>query len=267
MRRLTFTGFPGFYIAGNLKTGLSLNVGRSTCGRQKVRTTWCSSHCYMLAWPKGKPRHCTVGCSVGCSTPMSWVAHRYEKVNQAIIEIAGEERLEELTAEITQRVQAAGFDNLRICGGGELFPELTELTILLQLQGLKCWGFSRNVAQLQYMVELCESVGWDYEERPVFRGSLDPSTHLADAEALRESSYFLGSQGGLAYATCSCGLLAKLELDKHPMRKEIDTVFGFHAGSYHTKLYDAVGDIECPATGGRGVTCQTCRRCVDSRAS
>lgn len=255
----------GVHVSANVKTGLSLNVGRSTC--VDVRTPWCQDHCYGQFRHRGKQRRCAMGCTCGNSTPMTnrLMHEAYERNVDLIEAIDRATELDKLAEGISAGVKKTGLDNLRICGLGELFSALTRLVVRIEKYGIHCWGFSRSAEQLDYMLSLVTL--FCLPSRPTFHGSIDPSTTKYEADHILASAKRLCpiTSPALAYATCSCPIVAKYEVMHHTYSTQMAVVFGFHAGSKHTHLRDAVGDLACPATEGEGISCQECRRCIGGK--
>lgn len=244
-------------LSDNDKTGYSINVSRLECDGA---TTLCYWRCYSKKRDDASPPMDWEPCRE-VYFRNSWNLRALLKVPQGIVSVA---------ARIESFLCHKNIDNLRICGSGDLFPELAELVLRLALFGIRCWGFSKCPDMLHYLAGRYEQMvaglppagemGSLYSPvRPYFLGSIDESSTPNEQGALCDATRRLNGEPTLACMVMDPGWVGQLFVREHYFRDYIKVVFGYHAGAKKTILQLA---RECPATAGRGVHCQECRRCM-----
>jgi hypothetical protein len=194
------------------------------------------------------------------SGPITWATqHAAYRRNECVLKKLKAEGLLEATAcEIARRCLAMGYRELRGNGTGDLFKELAELYALLSHFGLHVFIFSRRPVMIQYLTCLVQEL--EPVVKPFVLGSIDPSTKTTSTEQLIAATALANGIPTLAYATATGGLAGCAEVDSHPYRQHIQVVLGYHTNMLKTKLGH---ELECPATAGKPIKCNQCRRCME----
>lgn len=244
-------------VGTNHKTRCSVNFGLSTCSP----TPWCSAHCY--ARLRSKDTAEALG-STGNSGPVTWPKQQaaYERNVTATKELyrTGNEAVREEAVRIVTGLRRQGLDNIRWNGVGDLFNEVLPLIGHIAAFGILVWGFSRKARQIVELSDLCTL--WGVATRPMFLGSIDPTTTPLQGLALVEATEELCGEPRLAYATAAEGAAGAAETDAHVLREYFKVVFGYHT---HMKRTTLGHPLECEATSGEVEEegyCQECKRCM-----
>lgn len=254
------------YISHNRKTGVSVN---SRIMGAKVKhsgllwdlegschpTQWCEKHCYarhghFATWDRDE---------VGSLSRQqrkylinSVLFNHYANAPQAAVDAEADH--------LVGTAMGMGYNNVRWNGGGDLSPGAVRIinSIVSRYPNFRVWGFTRR-ADL-----LCQLV-----TRPnlLFTVSLDPTTPPLGGfkgdilvELVNAASRHWG---WMAYATevPDDPLIPHLNTyiqDLSMGVAKLHTIFGEHMGPRHTVVGHA---LECPATQGINVGCQTCQWC------
>lgn len=231
------------YLSSNTKTRYSLNTARYECSRAGVRTRLCSRICY-AACP-----------------PLAWYEHVYARNSENIRRLVRGGHSFQLALAIAGRLQDRGLHNLRICGSGELFPELLEVLHALTYFDITPWGFSRNPDLISAMAVIAKTEP-EGVLLPIFHGSIDKTTPEPHIRKLREATTALLGYPSLAYLCTEPGWVGRAEVEAHPHKDAIRVVFGQHGCGKRTHVWHP---LECPATGGQAIHCHECRRCSTHR--
>jgi hypothetical protein len=241
----------GILISKNRKTGCSVNVDQCT------PTPWCRPHCYRCF------RDEAIIAENGWDTtpnsgPITWRTQResYKRNERAIILAGQEGRLDTAAARIAARLKDP--DPLRGNGTGDLFPALCELYARIAFHGKPVFIFSRRPDMILELLDVCDSLELEPGRRPFVLGSIDPSTTLCQCHQLVEATAAINGRPVLAYATDKGGGMGCGEVRAHRFSEYIQVVFGYHTNFVKTVLGH---EKECPATAGKHVKCNECRRC------
>ena len=240
-------------ISKNSKTGRSINVSRCQ------PTPWCIQHCYRMKRTRELiERMGWCETSTPNTGPITWKVQQnaYARNDRVLIRLAATGRLEEAAAGVAARL--GNNQILRGNGTGDLFPELVDFYAILASKCIKVYAFSRIPKMIDRLRYLCESIGVTSDNMPYIIGSIDPSTPIEDCKTLAVATEQINGEAALAYATAACGRIGCEEVDGHPLRRHIKIVFGYHSTVTRTVLGHA---LECPATAGKDVKCDACRRC------
>jgi len=250
-------------LSRNSATGLSLNFSSNiTC------PSICP-FCYGQRRSKADAARLCVehGLAPGLITsnngPITWPKQQevYRKQTLALQQMTVEGIAQE-ARRLTASLRRRHYDNIRVPGCGDLFPQLVDLCLHLAGEGIKVWGFTRKPDQILRMA--ADLKEWTIARRiyrPTFRLSIDRWTTKDEIKRRADA--------GMTLAGKSCAVLAYMAL---PDETAADiraqwwwplcaVVLGYHATMKHTKVGIAK---ECPKTAGRDITCQTCKRCQRS---
>ena len=252
---MSFT-IQGIRISDNLKTGYSLNVDRAWC----QPTRWCRSCCYGREVSKEQAKLEGIHTNKG---PIAWkAAQRCYTMNRLRLSLMSEEQRLSFGRTLAARLLNRGYDNLRICGMGDLGLPLIHVCLGLMEGQVRPWGFSKRADMLALLDIKTSQMGLELgdPQYPCFTGSVDSSMTLDRINALIVVTRHLMGEPRLAYVTQEPGWVGAAEIDALPFKSYLKVVFGYHTASHKTEVAHG---LACPATNGvKDVHCQTCRRCL-----
>ena len=231
---------PVLHVSSNLKARRSLNWGLKSCRPNGE----CIKFCYARLRYAGEG----YGGNNGPITSPRMQAC-YDR-NLRWLQQASGEAIQDAAEQL-----AAGGNDLRWNGQGDLIPEALPLLEALAGLGCRSWGFSRKpelLHELAARIDLLDAAGCCLQ-RPFFIGSVDRGTSRKDRNALVAATARLNGQPALAVAALDA-IDARLLLDSNVL-----VAFGYHSSHKHTRLGLRQ---ECPATAGEEVKCHECRRCM-----
>lgn len=244
-------------LSSNTKTGESLNLDRRSCRPTRL----CAQICYGRGVSAAEARRTGIHANWG---PITWPAQQaaYRR-NRELLERMSSLEIQAEALRIAASLEA---QDLRLCGMGDLTPELVELIAWLAHFGVRPWGFTKRPEMLGLLCRAMKRIPPAAGAWPMFQGSTDSTMELSRIAALESWTRRLNALGGregratLAYVTLSPGWIGAAEVDALPWRSSVATVFGYHTNSHKTVV---AHQLACPSTNGEEVKCRECRRCID----
>lgn len=192
--------------------------------------------------------------------PITWsAAQAAYKRNVLVLRGVSSETVNYEARRLATSLRRRGYDNLRINGCGDFFNESVLLTHELAKLGIRVWGFSRKPNMISKLASLAAAFRTPGYVRPIIWGSVDQMTERCHAAALITACSKLHhwrTERVLAYMALPSENPSLVR--GYHYWPNVRTVLGYHATGVHTHLSMA---RECPKTGGKGITCQTCKRC------
>lgn len=244
----------GIRISDNLKTGYSLNVDRSWCRPTRL----CSAVCYGREVSKSQAKLEGIHSNKG---PITWPSsQRCYAMNAVRLRLLTEEKRIDLGRRLAAKLLNRGYDNLRICGMGDLGLPLVDLCQGLMEGQVRPWGFSKRADMLLRLSQVRDSLGLELDDpaAPCFTGSVDESMPAYRVQDLIAATTRLMGRPRLAYMTLNPGWVGASEVNALPYKEHLKVVFGYHTGSHKTEVGHP---LACPATNGEDIHCQACKRC------
>jgi hypothetical protein len=249
-----------FQLSHNRKTGYSINLDHKSCRPTKA----CKLYCYGRALSAEEAKKHGLHANRG---PITWPTQQaaYAR-NREWLEAATTEEIWSKAKEHADFLKRMEYNNLRLCGMGDLTAELVEYAVALSSCGVRPWGFTKRHEMLHLMKSRLSLNGITSTSQsyPKILGSTDSSMSQKRVQCLLSATADLGGRPALAYITMEPGFIGAAEINGLWFRDHIVVTFGYHSNSHKTTVYHK---LACPATNGQETSCQTCRRCINHSQS